>query len=599
MKRRIYKSGLVESMGNLYENLQAAHISNMEAYLKGTILETGLRLQGDDFSIKIEGERVIVPLGACIFPNYEIFVASPNTELSLEMPDFDNTNLPYHVILSQEYIESENRYVIPLRDAEEGDLLKPALRKVGVKLIISTEAPSGANKIHLGYLKNIGSEILVTDLRHLSALRILSKYMDWNLTAMLPVDVSALDTFVVRSPAAESDGAVTPPVNKLAYIRVTWGIPETLETEDSKPPLYYKVRLTPIEYLNGYPWEPIARTKQAIDKIIRFDLEIFSGNIMYTDCLCAEGVIYRASVHRVANSVGIVVSEDGSTMNILSGMPEEEESPPAYLSMEILKPNDAYGASATTRWDTDLIYIRPQVEALTGLSDLDVKYQLFIQERTSPYANDIVNKNYLFYEGSPKGCFYAPRGNKDFVTIYARLIGQAGFVIAASEVHSVSQTVLTVYSPVENILAFQSPHASALENSPQVGKTGVVAGYFLAPYDMIVSKILIRNPFKDFVVNDIWNSGYEVGGVNPPGELVLSGDIGIVVGDYPVPILAGENTGEVIKDFSNAYVQGNYPIIRAGETITLTFNDTSGAGPTFVPDGLIALIYTRKVLQEG
>ena len=596
MKKILHKTGRVESISNLYTNLQAAHISNIDEYLRGTILKTGLRLQGNAFMIRIEGGQVIIALGACVFPNYEVFVAPPNTELSLDIPDFANINDKFAVVLSQEYVESEYRYVVPLRDVSGQNLFEPAIEKVGVSIIIIDEASynSADNTILLGFIITDGSQISHTDLRHESALRILSKYMNWNMSALLPIDVSYIESFSVRSNDPESSGVVTPPINRLTYVRVFWEVPEASLTEDddtSQDSLYYKVRLVPVYYLN-YPSDPVPYETEAIEIVLRYDSAIFPNSNMHADILCAEGVIYKASVYRIANPIGIVISEAGSTKDVLAGIPADGPSSPQNLTLEILGPNDTYFYNNVGQeWNSDLIYIRPKLENLTGLLNSDLKYQLFIEETgvLSP-AQDIENKNYMFYEGAPRGCFYAPRGEKDKINILGRLIGRGGLVVACSVINNQTFENLAIYSGFENVLALQVPYASNLGLAP-AGVASAIAGLFRAPYDMIVTKIVISNPNKDYIggSDDPWLNYL---GVDPPGELILEGDDEIVATDYPVSILLGSE--EVIKDFSEDYGAGTYPVISAGEKITATMNATTG---TIIPDGLIVLIYTRKVLM--
>lgn len=577
MKRVLCKSGQIDSLTDLYDALQEASIYNIKEYLKGFVITPGLRSEGDMFLVRLDQSRLRVALGACVFDNYEVFVAPENTELYLDLPDFQTTNSVYYIIMKQGYSYSHEKDVIPFDDGgSEVTTTAYALRRVNVSIELSSSGDTLDNEILLASVTSVDGEVVVNNARHLNTMEILSYYASWGLSAIAMVNVSGVDSFSLESHTVVGEGPQPPSMQKMTFVRVHWPKPTVSSIGVRPGPIYYKVVLTPVVY-DTYPGSGgVAHEDASIEAYRIFKTSDTTGKYMSATLPAREGVVYRANVYQVSGPSGLVVSGTGLTKLILAGAPPatEMESGESELTLTVFGPGMP---PSSGDWQSRLYFIRPQ----TGSSD-SRRYQLFIAEHSGAGGSllDITTKEYLYYDGPPKAVFYRPSGLAN-ISMMGRIIGDGGRIVAASTVHTYSQGA-SVYAAHEDVIAVKAPLTEDIWAIPTGIATSRNIGYFYAPYNMIVTKIAVTNPYTG-------EENYYT--INDDVDIELTGT-SLISGDYEINVYDVDD-GEATKVFE--YNPGEYPEIPAGELITVTATKAGSSNP--VPDGLVILVYARRVIS--
>jgi hypothetical protein len=114
-------------------------------------------------------------------------------------------------------------------------------------------------------------------------------------------------------------------------------------------------------------------------------------------------------------------------------------------------------------------------------------------------------------------------------------------------------------------------------------------GYITAPWDMIISKILVVNPY----VGDISTGGtaYNVTGIANDAVLTLCDDASVDLGYGPIDLLATDY-GEVQIDV----VEATAPQIDAGTKIGVNIQEKTPADGIH-PYGLLVFIYAKRLIS--
>lgn len=570
MRKILFKSGLVDSLTNLYDELQEASIYNIKEYLKGFVITPGLRSNGDMFLVRLDQSRIRVALGACVFDNYEVFVAPQNAELYLDLPDFDTTDATYYVILKQGYTYSHSKDVFPSDDAE-ATTASYALRRVNVSIELSTSGETLDNEILLGSISSMSGEVIVSNARHLKTMEILSYYANWGLTSLAVINVSGVDSFSLESHSITGEGPKPPSTQKMTFVRVHWKRLSSASLGLRPGPVYYKIVLTPVMY-DEYPGSGgVPYDDASVEAFRLFHVSDSSGTYMSATLPAMEGVVYRANVYQVSGPSGLVVSGKGDSKLILAGAPSSAGIDEAELELDIFGPGLSLPSG---EWLSRLYFINPK----TGSSE-SRRYQLFIAEHSPGSVIDIKTKEYLYYDGPPQALYYRPSG-MSYISIMARIVGEGGLVVASSTIHTYKQDS-TIYSAHEDVIPIKSPLTVDIWAAPSGVATSRVIGYFYAPYNMVITRLVVTNPYTDeedycTIVDDM--------------TIKLSSD-SLSAGDYEVALYDADE-GEAVSTL--LYEVGEYPEIPAGELVTINAEKAGVSDP--VPDGLIVIVYARRVI---
>ncbi|MFA5375993.1 MAG: hypothetical protein WC455_09640 [Dehalococcoidia bacterium] len=573
MKRILCKSHEIKSLTGLYDAIQDANIANAKEYLRSFVLKTGLRLEGDAWLVTASQGSIAVHLGACVFGNYEVFVAPPNTTVSIVLPTLEGPSLqtePYSVILEQVDEETHDRSIRPLPDEEViSSLSAPTLRRTGVVIkIINGTVEDPETQILLSTLTYSMGGVMINSRQSESCISILSYYSSWGLSSLAPIDVQSVTTFMVTNGANPTSVPRESFAQQQAVITVKWRKPTNIGLWEVRGPLYYKARLTPVS--DGEEEHPEA----SLEACVPYDKED-EGQYLSVSIPCCPGVYYKAEVFQSASPTNMLISEPGTPKYVFAGESVAPASGP--LSLEVFAPGNPED------WHHNYFYIRPY-------STIPMRrVQIFVAEHDgSPVTGDMESMARLYYDGPPKGIYYRPGGDKENVTFFARSLSDTGIVSPLNTENKEYPQGHTNPSigAVEEMLVLKVPIE---EDVMGVDTTDEIEfGYITAPWDMIISKMLVVNPY----VGDISAGGAAVyNGIANDAVLTLCDYASVDLGYGPIDLLA-KDYGEVQIDV----VEATAPQIDAGTKIGVNIQEAVPATGIH-PYGLLVFIYAKRLIS--
>ena len=572
MKRILCKSHEIKSLTGLYDAIQDANIANAKEYLRSFVLKTGLRLEGDAWLVTASQGSIAVHLGACVFGNYEVFVAPPNTTVSIVLPTLEGPSLqtePYSVILEQVDEETHDRRVRPFPDAEVvSSLSAPTLQRTGVVIkIINGTVEDPEKQILLATLTYSMGGVVINSRQSESCISILSYYSSWGLSSLAPIDVQSVTTYMAVNGANPTSVPRESFAQQQAVITVKWRKPTNIGLWEVRGPLYYKARLTPVS--DGEEEHPEA----ALEACVPYDKED-EGQYLLVSIPCCPGVYYKAEVFQSASPTNMLISEPGTPKYVFAGEPVAPASGP--LSLEVFAPGNP------ENWHHNYFYIRPY-------STIPMRrVQIFVAEHDGDVIGDMESMARLYYDGPPKGIYYRPGGDKENITFKARSISDTGYVLDVSQKYNMPQGHTTPsIGAVEEMLVLKVPieeDVMGIETTDEIE-----FGYITAPWDMIISKILVVNPY----VGDISTGGtaYNDTGIANDAVLTLCDDASVDLGYGPIDLLATD-FGEVQIDV----VEATAPQIDAGTKIGVNIQEKTPADGIH-PYGLLVFIYAKRLIS--
>lgn len=572
MKRILCKSQEIGSLTGFYEAIQAANISNAKEYLRSFVLKPGLRLEGDAWLVTADQGSIAVHLGACVFGNYEVFVAPPNSTVSIALPTISGPSLqpaPYSVILEQVDETSHSKRIRPLPTSEVQPVLSvDTLQRTGVVIkVVNGIVEDPDKQILLATLAYSKGGIIVESRQSESCISILSYYSSWGLSSLAPINVQAVTTYMMTSGANPEALPRESFAQKQAFVTVKWRKPVSIGLWEVRGPLYYKARLTPLS--EGNEEHPEA----SLEACVPYDKDD-EGQYITVSIPCCAGVYYKAEVFQSASPTNMLISEPGTAKYIFAG----ESIIPADISLDL----EVYSPGNPTNWHHNYFYIRPY-------TSLPVRrIQIFVAEHdgTSPTEQQMSSIARLYYDGSPKGIYYRPDGSKENVTFYARAISDSGIQIAKLLEYPYYPQLHTdpSISSIEEIVVLKAPIVDVMGIS-LVAETEF--GYVEAPWDLIITKILVVNPY----VGDIDVSDTEYPGIEDDAVLTLCDETSADLGYDAIDLLEANN-GEAQVDI----IEAEATVITAGTLIGVNIAEAVPAS-NIHPDGLLVFLYLKRLIS--
>jgi len=571
MKRVLCKSQEIGSLTGFYEAIQAANIDNAKEYLRSFVLKPGLRLEGDAWLVTANQGSIAVHLGACVFGNYEVFVAPPNSTVSIALPTVTGPSLqpaPYSIILEQVDETSHAKRVRPMPTSEVQPVLSvDTLQRTGVIIkIVNGIVEDPDKQILLATLSFDKGMVVVEPRQSESCISILSYYSSWGLSSLAPINVQAVTTYMMTSGADPDALPRESFAQKQTFVTVKWRKPVSIGLWEVRGPLYYKARLTPLS--EGNEEHPEA----SLEACVPYDKHD-EGQYITVSIPCCSGVYYKAEVFQSASPTNMLISEPGAVKYIFAG--ESVVPAEVNLSMEVFSPGDPLN------WHHNYFYIRPY-------ADLPIRrVQIFVAEHDgfSPTDSSMQGIARLYYDGPPKGLYYRPDGSKEYVTFMVRTISDSGIILRAFKTDRYHQAHTDPsISAVEEMLVLKAP-------IDDVMGVGLVAetefGYIEAPWDLIITKILVVNPY----VGDIDTAGTEYPGIENDAVLTLCDDSSVDLGYDAIDLLEANN-GEAQVDI----IEEEAAVITAGTLIGVNIAEDVPAS-NIRPDGLLVFLYVKRLIS--
>lgn len=566
MKKVLFKSGEIKSLTGLYEAIQEASISNAKEYIKSFVIKPGLRLDGESWLVSYNQGSLVVRLGACVFNDYEVFVAPANTTVSLEMPEITGSSLGTEYAVVLERVDDYSHYK-RIRPDNLPDLVydpeTPTLRKTGVIVkIVEDFTEAAENEILLATLHSIQGGVSITDKRSENCITIFSYYSSWGLSALVPITPSSVSTFILHN-GANQVAPLESYAQSMAFITVRWSKPASIGLWEVRGPIYYKAVLTPIS-------DAGEMISSSLEAYLPFDVDDES-EVLSISIPCCHGVLYKAEVYQVAGPTNLVVSEAGESKQIVAGL-TSADTVFTDLSLDVVYPGRVING---VTWQKDYFFIRPT--SATAFR----RYQLFVFEYNIA-VGVMFSLGRLYYDGPPKGIYYKPSGTLSSVAFAARAIGESGVILSQTSSISFPQSISQrILSSSEDLLVLRIPVVDDVFALPAAASFN--SGYVMAPYDLVIDKIAITNPFR---------GRYNTLGTSYDG-ITKDATVQILVEDadagYPLVSIA-EPWGDAIHDYDEMAV----PEIVTGKKISVTI-----ANPIddITPQGLIVIIYVKRIIS--
>lgn len=427
MKSFLAERGLMITLTDLYEDLQNDLNYNLEAYLRSIILEPGLRIaEGDEFSITRQGDSLVAPAGAIVFPNYELFV--PEREASHLRADISELELAVGEVAKDinVYVALETTETHPQRQAQSKDLFY-TVRRNAIKLVVcdSTTMPPAQS-----YLLARGSiddqqNISLTDVRHNSVLKIVSIYEahDWDPYQSIMPAVSDVKVGGLRLADYRQEIYNNQPINQRSIplnehgghcLDVHWPAPSGDEMEAMGGIAYYKVTATPIEGESEYREATVEQTVV----VSREDIE--TEQPLRIGCLVpvTTGVKYNVRVYRVSNLLNLRVANASDAVVGSIGLN------PEYTSIENLTISITEGYNS---YEFLTISVNDQPGPARAL-------RLYVAEYSGSPPDELTDRRYLYYEGPITSIDYQIN---DFantgIAVHAQVVGKNQEILAEAE----------------------------------------------------------------------------------------------------------------------------------------------------------------------
>lgn len=436
-------TGLMESMLNLYGDLQGALENNIRAFLKILVASPGIARHENEFECQVYGNVLDIVLGPVVFSNYELYVPRDGIgSARIQLPpvaEYEEGD-EFFVVLHHAHIDEREYPVVPVDGVTT---TANVIRRDSLSIQIMSDY-FDSDIVPARIFVQDGAWV-VDDWRHLYSMKLVPggrtvrsdapPHVGLPITNIKPLTFN-LSNFRQSSVglgpngSARIDGAVgvinvqSDSINtgQRSIISVSWDAPPEADVQAGGGVAYYKIVLTPCRASNWTvrgPNNPTPIENESLEAYVYHYSGDNTGRIG-TSVFVSPNTLYSISVYRVNDALEQIpaqsVKEIYCVSSLTSKVPTTEGCP------------NPISASVTPVGDSRTL----RVHYNTTASEDELLYaQIFIREYEAwpvvpPYDPELAINRYLYYEGPVQDVFYQMSDASAGVAVIANLVYKEG-----------------------------------------------------------------------------------------------------------------------------------------------------------------------------